>query len=745
MSKKLLYFLAFLTIGVYGQIPTDQLIKEFLFINGNLNNSSTTPIGGALITAGSARTTINDYLNTASALQLNGDSFNASTRGANNSKVVSLSFWVKTNTNTTTAQSIIRQYGSGSFLNNGVTNTTNYGWYVDLHEGKIRITTKYLDSTTGTHTSGIMSFRTGTVSSNVIADNNWHHVVVMLAPLAGKVEARIYIDGGTPAALAIGAIRSTNPNHYILNPPGRIIEIAATNNKYSDGIDNLRVYNKELNTTEITNLKNELSRDGIVYVDPTATGNNSGNSWSNAYTNLPDALASVYNKIWVKSGVYKPGVTNRSATFLITSDKQIYGGFSGTETNLSQRDIEANPTIFSGDLNSNDNGNNGYSNPLRVDNSYHVFTINPGVSTFLLDGVTVSGGHANGVTTSESQGAGIYKVTNSHANITIKNCIIKENTANFGAGFYASYNSVGGQLLIEKSQFLKNISASGAAFFLESSQNQTVRLDVYTSLFANNSILDLVTQAGSSGSSGWLKTDGTATLVANFVNNTYANETNTGANTVVSDKGIMIVGKETSTSVMAISIYNSIFDTSTAGVNAINTEGFISPDNVFVFNSLSSTDNFPLATTSSGNIQTTASFVDAANNNFFLQASSAAVDAGINHLFVTSKIPVDLLGNPRIYNGTVDMGAYEYAPGTLSVNKVSKLLDFSVYPNPAKELIKLNLSEELKKAEVYNFSGQKVKTSLIKTININDLSTGVYFLKITTENNKIGIKKFIKK
>ena len=58
-----------------------------------------------------------------------------------------------------------------------------------------------------------------------------------------------------------------------------------------------------------------------------------------------------------------------------------------------------------------------------------------------------------------------------------------------------------------------------------------------------------------------------------------------------------------------------------------------------------------------GNIDVDPLFVDAANGNFRLRADSPCRDAG-NNAYVQGE--TDLDGKPRIINGTVDMGAYEY-------------------------------------------------------------------------------------
>ena len=58
-----------------------------------------------------------------------------------------------------------------------------------------------------------------------------------------------------------------------------------------------------------------------------------------------------------------------------------------------------------------------------------------------------------------------------------------------------------------------------------------------------------------------------------------------------------------------------------------------------------------------GNITNDPQFVDAAVSNFHLRASSPCIDRGTN---LYEQGTTDLDGNPRIVNGCVDMGAYEY-------------------------------------------------------------------------------------
>ena len=164
-----------------------------------------------------------------------------------------------------------------------------------------------------------------------------------------------------------------------------------------------------------------LAQGDIIYVDTDAPGpTHDGSTWDYAFTDLQDALteAGSGDQIWVAEGTYKPtDTTDRNISFQMKNGVAIYGGFAGGETELGQRDWEANETILSGDLNGDDGpdfANNG-------ENSYHVFYhyVLFLDQTAVLDGFTVSGGNANGPSPHDTGGGMLNQFFGSPALINV--------------------------------------------------------------------------------------------------------------------------------------------------------------------------------------------------------------------------------------------------------------------------------------------------------------------------------------
>jgi hypothetical protein len=184
---------------------------------------------------------------------------------------------------------------------------------------------------------------------------------------------------------------------------------------------------------------------GIYYVDANASDPEpDGLSWTTAFTELQSALAVAVSgdQIWVAEGVYKPDFDPGSgaytgdltATFALTDGVQLYGGFSGAMSTLTERSPEVYLTILSGDLEDDDQTDMRHlitdTAYISGTNAYHVVTAVGVDNTALLDGFFVTGGQAFGAAL-DNVGGGM-RVQN--ANPAIANVTFIGNRANSGGG-----------------------------------------------------------------------------------------------------------------------------------------------------------------------------------------------------------------------------------------------------------------------------------------------------------------------
>jgi len=157
-----------------------------------------------------------------------------------------------------------------------------------------------------------------------------------------------------------------------------------------------------------------------------------------------------------------------------------------------------------------------------------------------------------------------------------------------------------------------------------------------------------------------------------------------------------------------------------------------------------------------GNIAEDPLFLDSGTHPYSLLEDSPCINAGIPDTTGLNLPEFDLAGNPRVYGGRIDMGAYENQ-NVVGANEdliplVTKLNQN--YPNPFNPTTTINysLKENLKVSlNIYNIKGQKVKQlvsnsagqlsagqhSVIwygKDNNNKSVSSGIYFYKLKTNN-----------
>ncbi|AFZ36389.1 polymorphic outer membrane protein [Stanieria cyanosphaera PCC 7437] len=449
----------------------------------------------------------------------------------------------------------------------------------------------------------------------------------------------------------------------------------------------------------------------IIYVNANATGNNNGTSWLNAYTNLQDALASAKfnSQIWVAAGTYKPSqsglgeaeaLSDRNVSFQLKNGVAIYGGFIGNETKLEQRDWQKNFTILSGEI-----GNLSEQN----DNSYHVVNASGTTNSAIIDGFTITSGNANN--SSDNFGGGIYS---EQSQAIFANLIVKNNYAFDGGGLYSSdsfnqlynvnfanniVNHNGGgvytnnsHLIISNSSFGQNhAEGDGGALFNYNSNPILTKINfsnntaadeggaIFNDYQSNPFIINSVFRANASIASGGAIFNHGSTVDAKYVNTIF--DTNN------SELGGAIYNYYSNSS----GINNTLINNQAKSGAAVYTEGDEETKPVFTnsifWDNQDQVDSTLIVNQDANtivnysivegdylgkeNLNSDPLFVDAATGNFRLQANSPGIDAG-NNVFVTTEI--DLAGNQRIINQTVDLGAYEYFPSVAETT--ANLWDF---------------------------------------------------------------------
>ncbi len=751
-TKVFSLFLFVLSIS-FAQVPTNGLTHEYLFTNGSYNAT----VGANNLTqSGGTITTVADREGApVNAVTLN-NSFLFTPQTPSGYRI-SVSFWMKTNTNDTFDRTIL-DYHERSVR---IPTSTETGFFLALDEGKIDLTANYqygynfMQASETVFFTGAHGFR----SNASVADNNWHHIALTIdtGAIGGNIhyQYNLYIDGvldntltrtSTPPAQA-GQI------YAILFPIDRI---TLGNNRngnlisdrvYADAIDDLRWYNRTLSLAEVNLLYNDVDSciptqftatnvqsnsvdlswtatpdqtswdisytapggdpstgtivsnvgaspyalsgllpttaydiyvrstcNGVlsgwsnvasvtttaiqekVYVDIDATGTNDGSSWANAYTDLNDALTGIAvgteRTIWIADGTYVPTTSNsdaRTATYSIPTLVKIYGGFNGTETLLSQRNLGTNITKLSGDVLGNDNGTITVAESTRSDNLYHVVSLREDMTDVLIDGVTISGANASGGGTftgavvnrvNNGIGGAVYvALANTLERVEAKfnNCILENNTGENGAvfGTYAQNpsGSVSYEVDFTNSKIRSNYGSLGSIIVYFGLNGATISGKIVNCLFIDNT----TPISRNTGSCLWIaRLNGSASVVQlDVVNSTFTN------NSAQSGKVITATGATELSNINNCIIYgngsNTPLDFNTAPFSPVNNsiveggqQGGINLDPLFT----SATD-------------------------FTLQLASPGINAG-NNTFVPVDITEDIDGNQRIFDTTVDLGAYEF-------------------------------------------------------------------------------------
>ncbi|GGI57653.1 T9SS type A sorting domain-containing protein [Winogradskyella haliclonae] len=365
---------------------------------------------------------------------------------------------------------------------------------------------------------------------------------------------------------------------------------------------------------------------------------------------------------------------------------------------------------------------------------------------------------------SYSYGGGIYSVI---GNTTIISSSVNNNSINnntytiseeVGAGAAGIYNQLGNTVILNSTVNNNSVTIgdSSLSVSIAPSNNATgsgIRADtieLINTTLSNNTITTYTGYAG--------RVEGGAIYVTQSI---------TLTNSLLSNNRIS--GPSSSSSIQggAIFPFNSNLTVSVSSSNSILWNNEKSTDNgntfssseyegsgTFAFNHSLVTNQNPTGT---NNIDATSPgfdplFVDSPNGDFRLQSGSPLIDAGNDSYLpqdtfdvdndgdTSEALPLDLDGELRISGSFVDIGSYEFQGSTLSIDDDFNLSKYSVYPNPTNQILNIDGLKTSENVEIYNISGQKLFTKTIdlnkNTIDVSQLSAGLYFLKINDESIK---------
>ena len=474
----------------------------------------------------------------------------------------------------------------------------------------------------------------------------------------------------------------------------------------------------------------------IYYVDGMASGAGSGISWATAFNNIPDALDATISgdEIWVKNGYHYPTTTtDRTVSITLKKGVMLYGGFDGTETNRNQRDSINTQTIISGDIGVLGN---------KTDNSYSVIYSENVDSLSGLNGFIIQLGNANGSgfesyengggwynagTISQGShptisyctfynnktnglGGGLFNAGKASPSIThctflsntayeggaifngghiaglnnpvIDNCTFKSNSATFGGAIYISGNLGIAQPKILNCLFELNTATGtgciGAAIYTFGKDGGIAHPVIVNTIFLGNISLHsagAVYTLASTNATG--KTD-----IINCV--FYGN--------LAGNNGGAVYLNESDGGDGQINISNTIFNNNTAPNNPhfhMSADSIHQTPTIVIQNCLidaADCDDIMLLHSNdvfncNGSMVFSSNpmFMDPGNLDFSIDDASPAKNTGDNNK-VPSYITKDKLGNDRIIDGTVDIGAIENAAVSLPV----ELLEFTAQFNQEK-------------------------------------------------------------
>ncbi|MDP1803128.1 MAG: T9SS type A sorting domain-containing protein [Bacteroidota bacterium] len=481
------------------------------------------------------------------------------------------------------------------------------------------------------------------------------------------------------------------------------------------------------------------------FVTPAGNGSMNGSSWLNAFpsTSLQIAinLSGSGDEVWVATGIYyTTSSATRSISFSMKNNVSIYGSFVGTETSITQRNLTAGlSSTLSGGI-----GTVGIG-----DNSYHVISNSNLNNTAVIDGFIIRDGNDDRSATSNDfgLGGGIYNGGSGTGNVcspTIRNCVITNNQAVFGAGIFNNgYLSGTSNPIILNCVITTNTATTGGGGI------DNFGVAGNASPIITNCVIYNNTAAFRAGAMYcWGGNNGNASPVV--LNTCFVNNTAVDGGAIVCDRLNTSAG---SSGTATPNFRNCIFWGNTA--SGTGPQFLILANAAFVatytdIDMTGQTSPHIMSGPGTATINSNPGFSSIVNgagpdnkwltydDGLQLIFPSPCMNSGDN----TSVTSTDILNNPRITFSVVDMGPYENMLIVSLQKNASTNDDIILYPNPTKDHLYFSgIKNNEGKIKLINSLGEVVlETNLSEQIDLKEIPKGVYFIIIENEGKNLTKK-----
>ena len=498
---------------------------------------------------------------------------------------------------------------------------------------------------------------------------------------------------------------------------------------------------------------------------------NDGKTWSKAFATIQIALTNAKSgdEIWVAAGTYLPTkklvetdqdgkpMSDRYKTFLIPNGVKIYGGFpanSVNNTGMDKRDCEINKTVLSGDLKKDD----GVDLSNMEDNVFHVvYLYNVGAST-VIDGFTISGGNFNTtpVPIRYIQGSGICAISDGTvaSSPTLNNLIIEDNISTGGGAGFSNHSSGDACPVITNTIFRRNISGEyGGGFANDAEKKSSPVLE--NVIFSGNQALygggmfclsqeteasPILTNVLVHGNLAKNRVGGIYVYsYAGNVKPVFTNVTITGNKAEGAIGGMYCLATGISSPEMRNTIIwgnkateienHDFYNVGIGGGKEVLQSSLIG-------------DQASLPTTINPDLYPEfvrpvhADLAPTTDGDYRPDKGSPLINAG-NNTFVTTT--TDLAGKPRIFDKTVDIGAYEYQEVTIAgISEAS--IEKNIWTEAGNLYVRIDKPTMVR---IYSVEGLLVQQiQLSEGTKAISLPQGFYFVSL---NNETATKIYISK